>query len=42
MDEFVDWDESIVNIKYVTKTEFDWRVKKKEEEETKRREEEKA
>jgi hydrocephalus-inducing protein len=37
---YIDWDDSMKNIKYVTKTEYEWLLKKKAEEEAKRREEE--
>ena len=35
-----DWDDSMVNTRYVTKTEYDWYIRKFEEEERKRKEEE--
>lgn len=37
---YIDWDDSMKNVKYVTKTEYDWLIKKRAEEEAKRREEE--
>lgn len=38
--EFVDWDDSQVQVLHVTQTEYDWMIKKKEEEEQRRKEEE--
>lgn len=37
---YIDWDDSLKNIRYVTKTEHDWLLKKKADEDQKRREDE--
>lgn len=41
-EEFVDWDDAMTNVRYVTPTEFNWYQKRREEAEQKRREEEAA
>jgi len=37
---FVDWDDSMSNVRYVTQSEYDWYTKRREEEEARRRSEE--
>jgi len=39
-DEYKDWDDSMTNVRYVTKTEYDWHMKKMEEERKRKEEEE--
>ncbi|EGR28756.1 hypothetical protein IMG5_169530, partial [Ichthyophthirius multifiliis] len=39
-DKFIDWDDSMTNIKYVTQKEYEWWIKKKKEEEELRKQEE--
>ena len=40
INEFIDWDDSKTIVRYVTKTEYDWAIRKREEEIQKKREEE--